>query len=74
MIDLNNNIRNAPMNDAIQFIINQKNVNMIDNYEQSMLHHSCLRKDGFPLVELLLFLGINKELRDRMNSTAWTYA
>ncbi len=74
MADLLNNVRLSPINDAINFIINQKDINIIDDYQQSMLHHSCFRKDGFPLVELLLFLGINIEMRDSMNYTAWTYA
>ncbi len=74
MADLLNSVRLSPINEAINFIIDQKDINIIDEYHQSMLHQSFFRKDGFPLVELLLFWGINTEMRDSMNYTAWTYA
>ncbi len=70
MVHLYNNIQSAPINNAIDFILNQKYIDISDKDESTMLHHSCGRKDGLPLVELLLYLGIDKDRKNLYNYAA----
>ncbi len=75
MVILRNNIYYhiddfVPINNAIDFILNQKDINITDDRGWTMLHWSCDRKDGLPLVELLLYLGIDKDRKNNANQTA----
>ncbi len=63
-------IQIAPLDEAIEFIINQKDMNICNEEGYTMLHCSCTRIDGLPLVELLLYLGIDKERKDNYHRTA----
>ncbi len=70
MTDIRKNVYAAPINNAIDFILSQKDVNIIDEHEMTMLHWSCCRKDGLPVVEILLYLGIDKDRENSMNRTS----
>ncbi len=60
----------ASIERAIDFILSQKDVNISSDFGDTMLHYSCLREDGLPLVELLLCLGIDKGKKNNRNATA----
>jgi hypothetical protein len=68
MVDLNPIY--GPIDDAIDFILNQTDINISDEYGNTLVHKSCWRKDGLPLVELLLYLGIDKDRKGYRNMTA----
>ena len=74
MTDLFNNFYKAPINKSIIFILSQKDINITDNYGENLLHYSCYRKDGIPLVELLLFLEIKIDRKNNDNRTAMDLA
>ncbi len=77
MTELRNNIydNNPPINQVIDFILSQKDMNIVDSqHGMTMLHWSSYRKDGLPLVELLLYLGIDKDRKDKGNKTALYWA
>ncbi len=66
--------RNVGIHVAILEIMGQRDINLSDENGMTMLHCSCSRKDGLPLVELLLYLGIDKEKEDRWKMKASFYA
>ncbi len=76
MSDIQKNIydSNPPICNAIDFVLNQKDIQICDEHGQTMLHWSCMRKDGLPLVELLLCLGIDKERKSKVGQTAFNFA
>jgi hypothetical protein len=70
-----NNTKSAPMDEAIDFILNQKDINISEeDVGHTMLHCSCWRNDGLPLVELLLYLGIDKDKKDNEDLVALDFA
>jgi ankyrin repeat protein len=74
MTDFSRDIRDAPIDSAIAFILSQKDINITDIYGRTMLHCACYRKDGLPLVELLLYLGIDREKKTKKGYTALGFA
>ncbi len=70
MADFKNSILNVPVEKAIEFILNQKDINISDVGGKTLLHWSVCRDDGIPLVELLLYLGIDKERENVEKQTA----
>jgi hypothetical protein len=76
MNDIRKNIyeNSPPIINAIDFILSQKDINICDEHGDTMLHWSCCRKDGRPLVELLLYLGIDKDRKDKRSITALSFA
>ncbi len=71
MINFKKQIQKAPIEKAIDAILRHNYmINSIDEYGMTMLHHASLRYDGLPLVELLLYLGIDKEIENKWNQTA----
>ncbi len=74
MIDFVDFIQNAPVEGAIEFMLSQNDINISGYLGITMLHLSCARKDGLPLVELLLYLGADRDRKDIHNRTALDHA
>ncbi len=44
-------------------------VNCVDEWEQTLLHAAACRKDGRPLVQMLLILGADRNRKAKWNNT-----
>ena len=64
-----------PLDKAANTILTAvSDVNCVDEYQQTLLHAAACRKDGRPLVQMLLLLGADRNRKEKWGNTPLPYA